>query len=282
MANAFPSGASHPSAGNPVRNRVPHSFSLEVIHGKTNHPRRPLPPGRLSIGSGRKCWLQLGGAGVPDIHSWLEVGDKEVELYVFEDEPRVQVDGQPVRFALLRGGESLLIGPYEFLIHAEPKPSSREHFGAPHLSPDQIAGIQAEREQQLTEISAAELVDRLDEEMKFVDQHEYGVRSGWKNLLNAVRNAPEEQQRPAEQNPVATESAESTALAEDFERLVAHVEQLTRSLQERTERLSAREAGYGAAAASLLGTQRKLSEQMELLIAALDKQNAAPLHKAIA
>lgn len=282
MAIAIPSGASHPRVGNPARNRVPHSFSLEVIHGKTNHPRRPLPQGRLSIGSGRKCWLQLGGAGVPDIHSWLEVGDKEVELYVFEDEPRVQVDGQPVRFALLRGGESLLIGPYEFLIHAEPKPSAQQHFGAPHLSPEQLADIQSDREQELTEVSAAELVDRLGEEMQFVDRHERGVRSGWKNLLDAVQNAPEEQHETAGRNSVVAESSESAALAEDFDRLVAHVEQLTRSLQERTERLSAREAGYGAAAASLLETQRKLSEQMELLIAALDKQSAAPPHKAIA
>ena len=92
-------------------------FVLEIMSGKTKFPNRPMPRGRLPIGASNKCWLQLGGPGIPEIHSWMEVGRKEIALYVFEEEPAIQVNGSKVQFALLKGGEALQIGPFEFQIH---------------------------------------------------------------------------------------------------------------------------------------------------------------------
>ncbi len=272
MASAFSSRAH--STDNKTPNREQLNFSLEVLQGKTQHPKRSLPLGRLSIGSGNKCWLRLGGQGIPDIHSWLEVTRKEIELYVFEENPRVQVNGHPVRFAILRGGESLMIGDYEFLIHSERAAGVERRFGMPHIPVEKLANLESEIGESVSELSAEQLVDRIAAEMKTIDEDRLRRRTGWSNLMGAIREVQNAEGLGAKP-PISLEQhrpTEPAELAEDLERLVEQVEALTRSLQTRSEQLEVRESGYGEAAASLLETQQKLAEQMGLLIEALDQK----------
>jgi hypothetical protein len=285
MASAF-SAQTHTSKTRPAT-REQLNFTLEVLQGTTEHPERGMPRGRLSIGSGSKCWLRLGGDGVPDIHSWLEVTPTEVELYVFEEHPRVQVNGRPVRFAVLRGGESLLIGEFEFLIRSQPVAAEQRRFGAPHIPIEQLARLEAGLERPLAELSAEELLDLMQAEVKTIEDDRLRRRTGWSNLMGAIRNVQAEDGfEERSKSPISIVSdrpAEPAELTDDLERLVEQVEALTRSLQSRSEQLQVRETGYGDAAASLLETQQKLAEQMGLLIEALDrKADEEPLRKASA
>ncbi len=279
MASAFLSAAHRQDMGNSAPPRPQISFSLEVVKGKTDHPRRPLPLGRLSIGSGPKCWLRIGGGDVPDIHSWLEVNRNEVELYVFEETPRVQVNGKLVRFAILRGGESLMIGGCEFALHCDrDSVTGTRPFRAPHLSPRQIETLSTGTDGPLSSLSAAELVDKIDEDLRLIDGEDRAERRGWNNLLQAVKNTRAEMPAVSEPAPLSIEHHlpnDPIAIGEELERVVSQVEALTRSLQTRSDRLEQRESGYRESAATLLETQQKLAEQMQLLVAALDRHDDA-------
>jgi hypothetical protein len=231
-----------------------------------------MPRRRLSIGSGRKCWLQLGGPDIPEIHSWMEVGRKEIALYVFEENPAIQVNGRKVQFALLKGGEALQIGPFEFLIHAEVEDEPEQPWHRPHLTPEQIASLKAGLEKPVEKLSAEELVDLLEAEMMMIEQQEARERAGMLKLMQAVRETqhelelePSAEMEPVSGNPAATD-------AESVENFITRIEEVTRSLRERATHLQDEETEYTRAAENLLRTQQRLIEQMDQLMLALDAQ----------
>jgi len=249
-------------------------FVLEILSGKTKFPNRPMPRGRLSIGAGQKCWLQLGGPGIPEIHSWLEVGRKEIALYVFEEEPAIQVNGSKVQFALLKGGESLQIGTFEFQIHTQIIDEPDKSWMKPHLTPQQLSNLKNELEEKpLEKLSAEELVDMLETEMHAIEQQESRERAGLHRLLSSVRETQEEMGLQAEEEPELFQIPElqSRQSTDDF---VSRIEEVTRSLRERSESLHVQESGYAKAAESLLLTQQRLIEQMDQLISALDSEES--------
>lgn len=256
--------------------RTARKFSLEVVSGQTRFPTRPLPSGRLSIGSGRKCWLQLGGKRMPEIHSWFEVGNKDVALYVFEEQPSVQVNGARVQFFLLKGGESIQIGPFEFLLHVEDEETtSRPHFNPPHLSDRQLRNLQSELAPEDEELSASELIDLLDEEMKNVERHESHERAGLHRLLTAVREQQTQLESTATEKPDVNDSQE-------WKECLTRLDQISRSLDERAERLKSQEREQADSASKLLEMQQQMLTQLDHLIAALDRVEEQPLRKASA
>ncbi|MBD3674003.1 MAG: hypothetical protein HUJ26_10810 [Planctomycetaceae bacterium] len=237
-----------------------------------------MPLGRLSIGSGNKCWLQLGGPDIPEIHSWMEVGQKEIALYVFEEEPSIQVNGSKVQFALLKGGETLQIGPFEFQLHTQIQDDSDKTWLKPHLSPQQLENLKQELEAQapvdeVEKMSAEELVDALEREMHTLEQHDARERTGMNRLLEAVRETQEElgikRTASVDEKPILPiPELNNVAVSDDF---IARIEEVTRSLRDRTAMLESEETGYARAAESLLRTQQRLIEQMDQLISALDE-----------
>lgn len=245
-------------------------FVLEILSGKTKFPNRPMPRGRLSIGSSRKCWLQLGGPDIPEIHSWMEVGRKEIALYVFEDSPVIQVNGCKVQFALLKGGEALQIGPFEFIVHAEIEDEPEEPWHRPHLTPEQIANLKAGLEKPVEKLSAEELVDLLEAEMMMIEQQEARERAGMLKLMQAVRETQRELGIESQSVP-ANEAVSDPEATDDF---ITRIEDVTRSLRDRASQLKDEETEYSLAAENLLRTQERLIEQMDQLMTALDAQQA--------
>lgn len=255
-------------------------FVLEILSGKTKFPNRPMPRGRLSIGSSNKCWLQLGGPGIPEIHSWMEVGRKEIALYVFEEEPSIQVNGSKVQFALFKGGESLQIGAFEFQIHVRVEDDDPDKpWLKPNLTPQQLENLKQELEKpspsdNVEKMSAEELVDLLEQEMHTIEQQEARERVGLNRLLDAVRETQEELGLKNEATELDADTPilqipklDDPEVSEDF---IHRIEDVTRSLKARTEKLESEESGYARAAESLLRTQQRLIDQMDQLISALD------------
>jgi len=249
-------------------------FVLEILSGRTRYPNRPMPRGRLSIGSGRKCWLQLGGPDIPEIHSWMEVGDKEIALYVFEENPAIQVNGRKVQYALLKGGEALQIGPFEFLIHAETEVEPQKPWHRPHLTPEQIASLKAGLEKPVEKLTAEELVDLLEAEMMMIEQQEARERAGMLKLMQAVRETQHElniESAAGTDSDLETSGRTDNETAENF---ITRIEEVTRSLRERAAHLKSEESEYARAAENLLRTQERLIEQMDQLMLAFDGQPA--------
>jgi hypothetical protein len=214
--------------------RTERRFSLEVLQGKTNHRLRPLPLGRLCVGRGDKCWLRLGGEDMPEIHSWLDVGLREIALYVFEETPHVQVNAQRVRFALLRGSESLRIGTFEFVIHCQEVEPSLTKFNAPHFDLSEMADVSDVSDScdhSFEELSANELIDRLDEELRQIARFDSRERSGLQQLLSAVRETREELNAEQKRNTIRFPRRPSLPDTPEFASLLEQLEQLTRTLQ---------------------------------------------------
>lgn len=263
------------SAGSGFQPPLAREFILEILSGRTRYPNRPMPRGRLSIGSGRKCWLQLGGPDIPEIHSWMEVGNKEIALYVFEESPAIQVNGRKVQFALLKGGEALQIGPFEFLVHAEVEDEPQQPWHRPHLTPEQIATLKAGLEKPVEKLSAEELVDLLEAEMMMIEQQEARERAGMLKLMQAVRETQHELNMESSAGTTDTDSESSARTdAETTEVFITRIEEVTRSLRKRANHLKNEESEYARAAENLLRTQERLIEQMDQLMLTLDGQAA--------
>lgn len=262
------------SSGAGCQPSLARKFVLEILSGKTRFPNRPMPCKRLSIGSGSKCWLQLGGPGIPEIHSWMEVGRKEIALYVFEDNPAIQVNGSKVQFALLKGGEALQIGSFEFKVHAELEEEPRQPWHRPHLTSEQIANLKAGLEKPVENLTAEELVDLLEAEMTMIERQEARERAGMLKLMQAVRETQHELEIESAQHNESAAGGRpetDTAVAEAF---ISRIETVTRSLRERATQLKDEETVYAQAADNLLRTQERLIEQMDQLILTLDAQHA--------
>ena len=127
-------------------------------------------------------------------------------------------------------------------------------------------------------MSAEELVDLLEREMHTIEQHEARERVGLSRLLEAVQETQAElgiQQAQVEEEKSILQIPElkNVDASEDF---IHRIEDVTRSLRERTASLESEESGYARAAESLLRTQQRLIDQMDQLISALDSNVVEP------
>lgn len=238
-------------------------FSLEVLQGKTNHRLRPLPLGRLCVGRGEKCWLRLGGADMPEIHSWLDVGLREIAMYVFEEVPPVQVNGKRVRFALLHGGESLRIGTFEFVIHCQEVDPVHSPLNGPHFDISQMSNVSDHLERPLEDLSAEELIGLLDDELRQITRYESRERAGMQQLLAAVREVQEdlaaERERPTIPFPAPPHQSETS----DFASVLDQLEQLTQSLANQREQPATRGTKTPSISESLLLSQMEIVERLD-------------------
>ncbi|HUG19236.1 MAG TPA: FHA domain-containing protein [Planctomycetaceae bacterium] len=261
------SSKSHASGSRTLRTE--RRFSLEVLQGKTNHRLRPLPLGRLCVGRGEKCWLRLGGHDMPEIHSWLDVGLREIAVYVFEEVPPVQVNGKRVRFALLHGGESLRIGTFEFVIHCQEVEPTARALNGPHFDLSQMSDVSDHLERPLEELSAEELIGLLDDELRQITRYESRERAGMQQLLSAVREMQEELAAEQEPPTIPFPAPQPQADAPEFASILKQLELLTQSLE--TERVQAASRGskVPSLSESLLLSQREIAGDLDRLMGSL-------------
>ena len=243
-------------------------FTLEVRQGKTSHRLRPLPQGRLSVGSGNKSWLRLGGREMPEILAWLEVGPREISLYVFEENPPILVNNAPVRYATLRGGELLLIGTFEFMIHCYELDPHETPFNPPHLEAGHMARLSEIFDRPLSDHTPEELIDLIQIELNKVDQYEAGERAGMHSLLAAVEEAREEILAEEEQPTIPFPTRVPVEEAPEFSSLLDQLRKLTASLV--TDQNQPADGGHPHLRLSdpFVLAQKEIIEQLERLIEA--------------
>ncbi|MGE3314100.1 MAG: FHA domain-containing protein [Planctomycetaceae bacterium] len=256
-------------------------FSIEIHRGRTEYPSRPIGRTPFLIGAGDECDLRLGGDQVPSVHSRLFIEDDTLHAESLAPTPALFVNGRAVRKTVLLDGDKLGIGAFQFVIHrahntaalpassaaliAETEIGTLDHFEVDDFDRDDLESL-----------SAAELLDRIEKEQAFVDAFENRQRMGARALLNAVRERMhvEEPEAILEERdaviPIPTGS--DVVAADDEENLSAGLQQLlvqltslSQALEQRSARLSRREAGYAEAVTLLLGAQEKLATQLDYL-----------------
>jgi hypothetical protein len=234
---------------------------LEISRGRTLFPRRPLLWPRFLIGAGSNCHLQLGGDGVPFLHSIIDTSTSVVRVEAFTASPELKVNGAVVRTAVLADGDQLEIGGFAFKLHGVP--SLAADTADPLYAPIDIEAALA-AEEDVAELSAAELVARIEEIEAEVDDFESAELTGATDLLAAVRNW-----KPLEQ-PETPELVEATP----EEQLVAELATISLDVEQRLVRLRQWEAEQTARADALLSAQDRLAEQLRLAAQSLATEQA--------
>jgi Inner membrane component of T3SS, cytoplasmic domain len=277
---------------------LPIHLVLEITRGRTRFRRRPVTSPRFLIGSGATCDLRLGGDAMPALHSIITISGNEISLEAIAAEPRLILNGRPVQSGQVHDGDLIGIGEVELLARLE---AGQAPAGAAESAGTRTTTVEDEREN--SELSAAELVDRIEREQHEVDDFERRQRVAAEGLLAAVMGrlarpatatghatgvrAPVQaphflSKRPqilAAQARLASEPA--PILQREVEDLGRQLTSLSQEMQGNSQRASEREAHYVAAADQLLDTQERLVSQLEAVIEQVQvlKAGDAPLHK---
>ncbi|MEX0728211.1 MAG: FHA domain-containing protein, partial [Planctomycetaceae bacterium] len=281
-------------------------FYLEVSRGRTVFRRRPITNKSFLIGSGEHCDLQLGGPEIPLLFAIIQADGERLTVRSLENEPDLKVNGQAVTSAVLSDGDLIEIGLFQFVARkqevpdpAMPSAYARRPESRPHeQTPDD----------DLSELSAAELLDRLEHDLDMVEDFERGERQGWAALMQRVERRKESMRtsdsrirrqklaRPQRQrlnsidevnidemfetlhrrdSRVGLKANAAAGLETDYllqiEQMVNELSQVTSDLEDRSEQMSQRDLQYLEAASTIMETQQKLAEQLQSLIEYVDQ-----------
>jgi predicted component of type VI protein secretion system len=163
---------------------TPENLWLEVRRGRTRAPRRVIRTRRFLIGAGSNCQLQLGGDDVPILHSILLVDDDGAQIDTVVPSPELFVNGVPQRSAQLRDGDLLTIGKFELAVHIQQPVDA----GAVEESAGRPAAAAVSADTDLSHLSAAAIVQRLEHELREIAALQSGRETGATALLQTARS----------------------------------------------------------------------------------------------
>ena len=243
------------------------SLWVEICRGRTQFPRRPIAGSRFLIGAGSNCHLQLGGEGMPFLHSLIAVESGAVIVEAFVPHPELQVNGEPVRTAELRDGDRVSLGAFEFILHGRPVADSAQ-------ADESETSVRLERSddesvEDLQTLSASELVARIEAAEADLERYDELRQPGAAALLAAVRNAGP---AASERRPASEAAAESHGTREA--ELLDELSGISQELEQRLSLLREREREQVARAEALLGAQDRLAEQLRLAAQSLSQEQA--------
>ncbi len=282
-------------------------FYLEVSRGRTVFRRRPITNKSFLIGSGEHCDLQLGGHEIPLLFGIIQADDEQLRIRTVESEPELKINGKPQTSAILNDGDLIEIGTFQFVARKQevPDPALQSAY-----SKSKTARHERDHDddaEDLSELSAAELLDRLEQDVEMVEDYEQGERQGWAALMDRVERRKEAlRQQPRkvsrrqkaikpkrlrqpqwtefddllesdQTQPLTTQTSMNapSGIEVDYlmqiERIINELSQATSDIEDRSEQMSQRDLDYLEAASSIMETQQKLAEQLQTLIEHVDQ-----------
>jgi len=248
------------------------AFVLQVERGRTEFRSRPVDVPEFLIGAAADCQLRLGGNSIPPRHSRIVVAEGTARIEILADAPPLSVNGSVVREAVLSEGDEVEIGSFAFVIRRESPAANNAVSENPSAGANDLEAESFDPEE-LKGLSALELVDRIEREQEMVDEFESRRQHGAAALLHAVRERMQQRTEVAKVSddvllPMpqhAPELADEESLSEGLQQLLVQLTELSQALEQRSERLSRREAGYADAVSLLFDAQEKLALQLEFL-----------------
>ena len=270
-------GAVDSDVDGPVR------LTLEVFRRRSRFPRRPVAGLRYFIGSGGKCDLCLGGEDIPLIHSLIQTRGTHFWIEPIASQPPLLLNGEPTHGEWLREGDRIEIGSFQFVAHVATRGGHAADGGLYGQVPVAETLLDDAFEPDPAGMSAAELVELIEQEAAEVEEFAAGQQGGAAALLQSIRSRQSELGAElaslsspihdeqtlrfdmAQAGLVARARAEvsDSDLVQDLDRLCSELGTLTEQLERRSTALSQREASYSDAAAQLLDAQGELMRQLE-------------------
>lgn len=239
---------------------------LEIRRGRTEHPVRPIKSDRFLIGGDSDCDLQLGGDDMPALHSLVYREGHDFWIEMISPFPPLKVEGQVVEASVLRNGDRIQIGSFEFVVqlagtaHSHrmdpPHKSEQARLRGPHFG--MAAALKQMDSRDPSELSAEELLDSLDREIQTVEKFERRQNLAAGAFLGSVRSRF--------LSPTTTEFGEESSsenAPHQANGLLQELKLALQHLEERSEHLEQREVAYQEAVASLLEMQTRMARQIE-------------------
>ncbi|MFH1300306.1 MAG: FHA domain-containing protein [Planctomycetota bacterium] len=248
-----------------------HQYSLEIIKGKTKFPIRPVQDDRLTIGAGSCCGLQIAGHNMPILHTVVQIEQGEVKIEAISPQPKLLLNGIPVRTSILTDGDLITIGPIEFVFRQTCPQTATSISAAPlsgspletsaHITPDKRDHSMT-NETTLKDLSASELIDLIEQDFQLIENYQSRREQGAAALLSHIHQMKEEQEEQLHDQETLSDQ-EQLELLSDLEGMMEELTKFSDVLQQRADQLTSREKQYEVAAASLLETQEKLASQLD-------------------
>jgi hypothetical protein len=221
---------------------------------------------------------------MPALHSLVAISGREITLEAIAAEPLLKVNGKVIRTAELHDGDVIAVGEVELLARFEAgqTPGGARMIAATAIVPD--AG------RPVSDLSAAELVDRIEDEEQQIAEFEGRQRLGATALVRAItaraRQSGPRTSETGSRAPIpaphflskrpqilAAQTRQSQLAAErdpvvaqEIEELGQQLSSIAAEIQGNSRRAVARESTYAEAADTLLDTQQKLVSQLEVLL----------------
>ncbi len=234
---------------------------LSILSGKSNFKQRPISTSRFLIGAGNTCQLQLGGHGIPLVHSIIEFEKGLLRINSLVSNPELIVNNRSVRSSQLTDGDVISIGVYRFQVHLEVESATKTIPFTTEVKPASLvpeAAIETllpaeigDDELDLEQLSASELVDLIEQEMTLVEQQEQAERQAARHLLDAIVQR-------AQQNET------ENVLADDEEQhILETLAELSENLEDCQTQLNTTPWQDESRIRSLLSTQEQLLSRLE-------------------
>ena len=248
---------------------------LEICRGRTEHPLRPVLSPRFLIGSSPRCDLRLGGAGIPPLVAMIFQDGSDIWLEAIAPAPALRVNSRVETSVRLTDGDRIAIGPIEFIAQRFRRkmqlPASVREAIDLELNTE-------EDETEVSEMSAAELVGRIEAATEMVNEFEERQRLGVEALHAAIqgRELKPATVEPASNSvlPIAAAAPAANRPLVDLETLVFQLSGVVAELEKRTGAERRRETEYLDAVSTLFETQDRLSRQLEILLRRVASLNA--------
>ncbi len=205
------------------------TFTLLVERGQTRFRERPIDTDRFLVGAGSNCHLQLGGQ-MPILHSIIIPEGDHLWIDAVVAAPALVVNGQIVREAELKSGDIIEVGEFVFCL------SRSEH----------VTLVAVEDLPTPTALSAQELVEAIEAELKTLQAVDVSREQGAISLLQAAGFAP----------------GVSNGESKNADSVIPTLVRLIDELRIRATTLDQREASLQAHAQQLEQTQHTLQAQL--------------------
>lgn len=278
--SAFDATKSH-SQINESRATHPAGLILEITRGRTRHPRRPVLCERFLIGSSPTCDLCIGGDGIPPLHSMIVRDGGRHRWETFAPLPLLVVNGSPCDSAIVRDGDVVALGPLQFTVR-----ETDEIDGFPAANADEVdaatpssldAGPSSpDATTDVAELSAADLVARLEREMADVDAFEDRRELGAEALLQAAL-------QQAVQETAANEAAanvDASRLLDQLEQMAVQLNACAGELERRAGEIARSHESLAETLCHVLEAERHLSERLTSLLERISETGPAGKHNA--
>ena len=148
------------------------------------HRMEAVQAGVFHIGRGVSCHLRLGDESIPDVLAAIVADRRQARISCLAKLPQLILNGEPVQDSPLTDGDILEAGNYKLVFR-------RMQTIALAVKPEDNSGVAT------VDMSAADLVDALDEEMDTVELHQHTSTTGLHALMSRLSAVqPEVEEHP--------------------------------------------------------------------------------------